>query len=180
MGFGDDDDSADPERVELVEDDVDDGRLGPLRGLDQGSLDGLEAVDGVRVAIEHLEQQVSSQSVQASGPPFDPSIYRTSPATFHSPRYYPPSRPTKFPLCIKTCSAVGSFSPLGNKKTLSRRPGRAWGVSRGAAESTKECRREHRRAPRSAAQSAARRRSEPIAAPIPSPRAFAIVRGAAK
>src|SRR5439155_10821994 len=61
--------------------------LSPLRGFYEASLDGLEAVDGVRVAVEHLEQQVSSQSVQASGPPFDPFIYRTSPATFHSRRY---------------------------------------------------------------------------------------------
>src|SRR2546422_7417908 len=82
VGLSDDDHSADSERVELVEDDVDDGCLGPLRRLDQGPLDGLEAVDGVRVAIEHLEQQVSSQSVQSFGPPFiDPFIYRTSPAT---------------------------------------------------------------------------------------------------
>src|SRR5436309_1782932 len=94
VGFRDDDDSADAERVELVKDDVDDGRLGPLRCLDQGPLDGLEVVDGVRVAVEHLEQQVSSQGIQASGPPFDPFIYRTSPATlpFASPLRSKPSK----------------------------------------------------------------------------------------
>src|SRR5207245_2583368 len=68
--------------VHVVDDDVDDGSLGPLRRLDQGSLHGLEVVDHVRVAIEQLDEKVSSQGVQSSGPPFsDPIIYRTSPAT---------------------------------------------------------------------------------------------------
>src|SRR6267142_1162813 len=120
VGFCDDDDSADAERVELVEDDVDDGRLGPLRSLDQGPLDRLKAVDGVRVAIEHLEQKVSSQSVQASGPPFDPFIYRTSPATFHSRRYYAHHVPKKFRLLIKTCFTVGSVFTHCKKKTRFR------------------------------------------------------------
>src|SRR5260370_36018523 len=82
MGLGNDDDAGDPERVELVEDDVDDGGLCSLGGLHQGSLHVLEVVDGVRVAIEQLEQQVPSQGVQSTDPPLsDPSIYRTSPAT---------------------------------------------------------------------------------------------------
>src|SRR5207245_10444560 len=47
----------------------------------------LEAQTSGRGAVEYLAQRVSSQSVQASGPPFDPFIYCTSPATFHSRRY---------------------------------------------------------------------------------------------
>src|SRR5262249_42564965 len=119
VGLCDDDDSADAERVELVEEDVDDGRLGPLCGLDQGSLDRLEAVDGVSVAVEHLEQQVSSQSVQASGPPFDPFIYRTSPATFHSRRYCAHSRSEKISLLNKNlfhCRV--RFHPLQEKNAF--------------------------------------------------------------
>src|SRR5688572_28949130 len=82
MGLGDDHYAADPERVELMEGDIYVRRLRPLRRLDEGRFHGLEVVDGVRIAIEQLEKQVSSQCVQSYDPPFpDPAIYRTSPAT---------------------------------------------------------------------------------------------------
>ena len=68
VGLGDDDHAADPERVELVKDDVDDGRLSPLGGLDHRALHGLKAVDGLRVAVEQLEQQVTPQSLHLSPP----------------------------------------------------------------------------------------------------------------
>jgi hypothetical protein len=63
-----------------MEDDVDDRGLCSLRGLDQRALHGLDVVDGVQIAIEQLEKQVSTQGVQSKRPPFisDP-IYRTSP-----------------------------------------------------------------------------------------------------
>src|SRR5205823_14855815 len=72
MGLGDDDDSADAEGIELMEDDIDDRGLRSLRGLDQRALHGLDVVDGVQIAIEQLEKQVSTQGVQSSGPPFIP------------------------------------------------------------------------------------------------------------
>jgi hypothetical protein len=84
--LGDDDDSADAKRVELMEDDVNDRGLCSLRGLDQRALHGLDVVDGVRIAIEQLEKQVSTQGVQSSRPPFINSVPSTarSPATLFS------------------------------------------------------------------------------------------------
>src|SRR5262245_36695542 len=76
VGLGDDDDSADAKRVELMEDDIDDRGLGPLRGLDQRPLHTLDVVDGVRVAIEQLEKQMSTQGVQSIPPPFAPDHLR--------------------------------------------------------------------------------------------------------
>src|SRR5437899_10897291 len=117
IGLGDDDDAADAEGVELVEDDVDDGGLGSLRRLDQGFLHRLEAVDHVGVAIEQLDQQVPSQGVQSSGPPFsDPVIYRTSPATRRSPRCLT----KKFLVYTKTCFTVWPAFFDCKKKTRSR------------------------------------------------------------
>src|SRR5438093_301547 len=79
MGLRDDDDAADAERIELVEDDVDDGRLSQPRGLHQGALHSFQVVDGIWSAIKQLEKQMSSQSVQSAGPPFGAcAIYRTS------------------------------------------------------------------------------------------------------
>src|SRR5438046_6834423 len=115
MGFGDDDDSADAEGVELMEDDVDDGRLGPLRRLDQGSLHGLEVVDHVGIAIEQLDEKVSSQGVQSCGPPFsDPVIYRTSPATPAGVA----ARRKNFSFTPKTCFTVWPAFFDCKKKTL--------------------------------------------------------------
>jgi hypothetical protein len=91
VGFGDDDDAADAERVELVEDDIDDGGLCPLRRFNESALHSLETVDGIGSAIKQLEKQVSSQGVHSGDPPFgDSTIYRTSPgsanrATFSRP-----------------------------------------------------------------------------------------------
>src|SRR2546430_14235362 len=117
MGLGNDDDTADAEGVELVEDDVTDGGLGSLRRLDQGFLHPLEVVDHVRVAIEQLDQQVPSQGVQSSGPPFsDPVIYRTSPATRGSRRRLT----KKFLVYIKTCFTVWPAFFDCKKKTRSR------------------------------------------------------------
>src|SRR5438046_5447427 len=64
MGFGDDDDSADAEGVELMEDDVDDGSLGPLPRLGQASLHGLEVVDHVVSAIERLHETMTARGVE--------------------------------------------------------------------------------------------------------------------
>src|SRR5262245_6212104 len=81
VGLGDDHHAADPEGVELVKDHIDDGGLRAFGRLDEGTLDGLEVADGVGVAIEQLEQQVTSQRVQ-SMTLLAPPIYRTSiPAT---------------------------------------------------------------------------------------------------
>src|SRR2546430_1983151 len=120
MGLGNDDDAADAEGVELVEDDVDDGGLGSLRRLDQGFLHRLEVVDHVGVAIEQLDQQVPSQGVQSSGPPFsDPVIYRTSPATRGSRRRLT----KKFLVYIKTCFTVWpAFFDCKKKRALERSP----------------------------------------------------------
>src|SRR5262249_4534741 len=102
--------------------------------------------DGVKVAVEHLEQQVSSQSVQASGPPFDPFIYRTSPATFHSRRYCARQRSEKISLLNKNlfhCRV--RFHPLQEKNAFPTRSELRSGVPRArraaterAAESTEE------------------------------------------
>src|SRR5216110_450407 len=120
MGFGDDDDSADAEGVELMEDDVDDGRLGPLRRLDQGSLHGLEVVDHVGIAIEQLDEKVSSQGVQSCGPPFsDPVIYRTSPATPAGVA----ARRKNFSFTPKTCFTVWPAFFDCKKKTPFGGPG---------------------------------------------------------
>src|SRR5262245_51267485 len=82
VGLGDDHHAADPERIELVEDHVHDGGLSPLGRFYQGLLHGLEVVDGVGIAIEQLEQEVTTECVQSTDPPLsDPTIYRTSPAT---------------------------------------------------------------------------------------------------
>jgi hypothetical protein len=69
MRLGDDDDAADPEGIELVEDDIHDGGLRALGGLHHRRLHGLEAVDGLGVAIEQFEQQVSPQCVHSIAPP---------------------------------------------------------------------------------------------------------------
>src|SRR5262249_59219835 len=66
MRLGDDDDSADAERVELVKDHVDDGRLRALRGFHHGRLHHVQTVDGSRVAVEQLEQQMSPQCLRFS------------------------------------------------------------------------------------------------------------------
>src|SRR5207244_436835 len=70
VGFGDDDDAADPERVELVEHDVDDGGLRPPGGFYERALHGFQAVDGIGSAIKQLEKQMSSEGVQSRGLPF--------------------------------------------------------------------------------------------------------------
>ena len=115
MGLGDDDHAADAERVELVEDDVHDGGLGPLCRLDQGALDRFEVVDGVRVAIEQLEKQVPSQRVQSSSPPLtDPAIYRTSPATSLHVAVWAAK---KVFATGEICFTLGSVSPHCKKKT---------------------------------------------------------------
>jgi hypothetical protein len=80
MGFGDDHHAADPEGVELVEDHVHDGGVRALGRFDERALHGLEVADGVEIAIEQLEQQVTSQRVQ-SILLLVPLIYSTSPAT---------------------------------------------------------------------------------------------------
>src|SRR5216684_2720362 len=67
--LGDDDDSADAERVELVKNDVDDGGLGPLGRFDHGRLHGVQTVDGLCVAVEQLEQQVTPQCLHSFPPP---------------------------------------------------------------------------------------------------------------
>src|SRR5690242_3195330 len=64
--LGDDDDSADAERVELVKDHVDDGGLGSLRGFHHGRLHVVQTVDGFCVAVEQLEQQVTPQCLHFS------------------------------------------------------------------------------------------------------------------
>jgi hypothetical protein len=66
--FGNDDDAADAERIELVEHHVHDGRLRALGRLDHGRLHGLEAVERLRVAVEQLEQQVSPQCLHSFPP----------------------------------------------------------------------------------------------------------------
>jgi hypothetical protein len=71
-----------------VEYDVDDGGLRAPGGFDEGSLHGLEVVDGLEVAIEQLEQQVASQGVQSAHPPCAVrAIYRTSPAARDAPPF---------------------------------------------------------------------------------------------
>jgi hypothetical protein len=55
-----------------MEDDVDDRGLRSLGGLDQRALHSLDVVDGVQIAIEQLEKQVTTQGVQSSRPPFVP------------------------------------------------------------------------------------------------------------
>src|SRR6266851_534588 len=67
--LGDDDNSADAERVELVKNDVDDGGLGPLGRFDHGRLHGVQTVDGLCVAVEQLEQQVTPQCLHSFPPP---------------------------------------------------------------------------------------------------------------
>src|SRR5207245_8779781 len=56
-------------RVELVKDHVHDGGLRAFRGLDHGSLHDVQTVDGFRVAVEQLEQQVSPQCLHSIPPP---------------------------------------------------------------------------------------------------------------
>jgi len=73
--FGDDDDAADAERIELVEHDVHDGGLRRLGGLNHRRLHRLEAVDRVRVTVEELEKQVSPQCLH-SLPPLRSSLAR--------------------------------------------------------------------------------------------------------
>src|SRR5262249_32293227 len=97
MGLGDDDHAADPEWVELVEDDVDDRGLRPLRRFDEGTFHGFEVVDGLGVAIEQLEKQVSSQGVQSSGLLSPSTIYRTSPATRSSASLLPGQKTCRSP-----------------------------------------------------------------------------------
>jgi hypothetical protein len=67
--LGDDDDSADAERVELVKHDVDDGGLSPLGRFHHGRLHGVQTVDGLCVAVEQLEQQVTPQCLHPFPPP---------------------------------------------------------------------------------------------------------------
>src|SRR6476661_1799113 len=69
MRLGDDDDSADAKRVELVKDDVDDGGLGSLGRFHHGRLHGVQTVQGLCVAVEQLEQQVTPQCLHFSPPP---------------------------------------------------------------------------------------------------------------
>src|SRR5262245_15123482 len=115
MGFGDDDDATDAERVELVEDHVDDSGLGPLCRFDQGALDRFQVVDGVRVAVEQLEEQVPSQRVQSTVPPLtDPAIYRTSLATSPHVAFWAAK---KFFATDEICFTVGSVQPHCKKKT---------------------------------------------------------------
>jgi hypothetical protein len=74
--LGDDDDSADAKRVELVKDDVDDGGLSPLGRLHHGRLHGVQTVQGFRVAVEQLEQQVTPQCLHSFPPPrFCPAFF---------------------------------------------------------------------------------------------------------
>src|SRR5262249_14700744 len=73
--LGDDDDAADSERVELVKYHVHDGGLRALGRLDHRRLHGFKAVERFCVAIEQLEQQVSSQCLH-SLPPFPSSLAR--------------------------------------------------------------------------------------------------------
>jgi hypothetical protein len=67
-----------PERIELVENHVHDGRLRALGRLDHGRLHGLELFERLRVAVEQLEQQVSPQCLHS----FPPSPFFRSPAKF--------------------------------------------------------------------------------------------------
>src|SRR5205814_1382524 len=121
VGLGDHDDSADAERVELVEDHVDDGGLRPLCRLNQSALDAFEIGDGVRVAVEQLEEQVPSQRVQSRVPPlFHPSIYRTSPATpLRASRRALAAK--KFFATDKICFTVWSAQSHCKKKTHLRK-----------------------------------------------------------
>src|SRR5712671_4981315 len=76
MRLGDDDDSADAKRVELVKDNVDDGGLSPLGRLHHGRLHGVQTVKGFRVAVEQLEQQVTPQCLHSFPPPrFCPAFF---------------------------------------------------------------------------------------------------------
>src|SRR5439155_15066650 len=73
--------------------------------------------DGFGVAVEQLEQQVPSQSVQSSVPPLsDPAIYRTSPATpLRTSRRVLATK--KFFATDKICFTVWSAPPHCKKKT---------------------------------------------------------------
>src|SRR6185295_14904183 len=61
--------SADAERVELVKNHVDDGGLSPLGRFHHGRLHGVQTVDGLCVAVEQLEQQVTPQCLHSFPPP---------------------------------------------------------------------------------------------------------------
>src|SRR5206468_2423121 len=55
--------------VELVKDHVDDGGLRALRRFHHGRLHDIQTVDGLWVAVEQLEQQVSPQCLHSFPPP---------------------------------------------------------------------------------------------------------------
>src|SRR5262245_61176541 len=68
MGLGDHHHAGDPERVELVKDDIDDGGLGSLRRLHHRALHGLKAVEDLRAAVVQLEQEMTTQTLQIPTP----------------------------------------------------------------------------------------------------------------
>src|SRR5204863_353714 len=81
---------------------------------------GDRPLDGVRVAIEQLEQQVTSQRVQSTDPPLsDPSIYRTSPATNNSSLFTALSRRKNSRRDRLLLELYGRFSTIARKKRSS-------------------------------------------------------------
>ena len=64
MGFRDDHDPADAERIELVKRDVDDRGTARASSTDEDILDDVDFLQRVWVTTVEFDQQVSAQSVQ--------------------------------------------------------------------------------------------------------------------